>query len=553
MEYKVLYRKYRPDNFDTVYGQDYTVKILRNSIINDKISHAYLFTGPRGTGKTSTAKIFAKAINCLNPKGGNPCGECDNCKNINENPDIIEIDAASNNGVDEIRELINNVKIAPTYAKYKVYIIDEVHMLTDSAFNALLLTLEEPPSHVVFILATTDVQKVPVTILSRCQRFDFKPIVQSKIEERISEIVEKEKIKISGDAIKEIAYVSNGGMRDALSILDQLSGENGKKIEIEDVYQNFGTISSVKIEELVNYFISGDTEKIVEIIKEFEMNGINYSILVEKLISRLRELAIDIKTKKENRVEFDNIYDLIVDLNKCLNNVNLSINPYAIIELTIVKYMNRKIEIPLYNFDKKIISQEITEEFEATNKVEEEKQKNITREIKKEENTVSEVLLQDEIEETSITNELVKTRVNNAFVDASKEYKKAMENDWKTFMETVKETNKELLSMLIDSEIVLASDSYAVISVDTLSTSKLINTKLQIIENLFDEIIQKKCKFICLSKEEWDREVITFKNNKKNGIIYKYIEEKKQESVKDENDMEKIASDLFGTEVIEYE
>ena len=173
MDYKVLYRKYRPDNFSSIVGQDYMVSILKNAIKTEKISHAYIFSGPRGTGKTSTAKVFAKAINCLNPTNEGPCNECDSCLHFKENADIIEIDAASNNGVDEIREIINNIKLAPAYSKYKVYIIDEVHMLSTSAFNALLLTLEEPPKHVVFILATTNIEAVPITILSRCQRFDF--------------------------------------------------------------------------------------------------------------------------------------------------------------------------------------------------------------------------------------------------------------------------------------------------------------------------------------------------------------------------------------------
>ena len=175
MNYKVLYRKYRPQNFEELVGQDYIKEILQNSIKNDKMAHAYIFTGPRGTGKTSTAKIFAKAVNCLNNKDGNPCGECSVCKTIGDSPDILEIDAASNNGVDEVRELIDNIKLANSELKYKVYIIDEVHMMTTSAFNALLLTLEEPPSNVIFILATTDIQNVPITIVSRCQVLNFKP------------------------------------------------------------------------------------------------------------------------------------------------------------------------------------------------------------------------------------------------------------------------------------------------------------------------------------------------------------------------------------------
>ena len=176
MNYKVLYRKYRPDRFSNIVGQDYSIQMLKNAIIHQKISHAYLFTGPRGTGKTSTAKVFAKTINCLNPIDGEACGKCANCLSFATSPDIIEIDAASNNGVDDIRELINNVKIAPSTGKYKIYIIDEVHMMTTSAFNALLLTLEEPPKHAVFIMATTNVESVPITILSRCQRFNFQKI-----------------------------------------------------------------------------------------------------------------------------------------------------------------------------------------------------------------------------------------------------------------------------------------------------------------------------------------------------------------------------------------
>ncbi len=207
MNYKVLYRKYRPDDFDNLVGQDAVKTILQNSIINNKIAHAYIFAGPRGTGKTSAAKIFAKIINCLDNKNGKACGKCINCENFATNTDIIEIDAASNNGVDQIREITNNVKLAPTMSKYKVYIIDEVHMLSQSAFNALLLTLEEPPQHVIFILATTNIESVPITILSRCQRFDFKKINNEEIVKRLEYVVKEEKIKIDAEALEEIAYI----------------------------------------------------------------------------------------------------------------------------------------------------------------------------------------------------------------------------------------------------------------------------------------------------------------------------------------------------------
>ena len=223
MNYKVLYRKYRPNNFDNIVGQDYIITTLKNSIIHNNVSHAYIFSGPRGTGKTSTAKVFSKAINCLQKDNGSPCDNCEFCRSFQENPDIIEIDAASNNGVDEIRNLIDNIKLTPSNGKYKIYIIDEVHMLTTSAFNALLLTLEEPPSHAIFILATTNIENVPITILSRCQRFDFQKITVENIVNKLTEICHKENIDAEETALIEIASISEGGLRDALSILDQMS------------------------------------------------------------------------------------------------------------------------------------------------------------------------------------------------------------------------------------------------------------------------------------------------------------------------------------------
>ncbi|HIT86609.1 MAG TPA: DNA polymerase III subunit gamma/tau, partial [Candidatus Coprocola pullicola] len=223
MSYTALYRKFRPDTFSGVIGQEHIVKTIKNQILSDRVSHAYLFCGTRGTGKTSTAKIFARAINCLAPKEGNPCNECTLCRAALENRsmNVIEIDAASNNGVDNIREIREEVKYPPTQGKYKVYIIDEVHMLSSGAFNALLKTLEEPPEHVIFILATTDPQKVPATILSRCQRFDFHRITTEQIAQTLSEYMKIEDIPVQKEALHYIARLGDGSMRDSLSILDQ--------------------------------------------------------------------------------------------------------------------------------------------------------------------------------------------------------------------------------------------------------------------------------------------------------------------------------------------
>ena len=247
MNYKVLYRKYRPNNFDELIGQEHIIKILKNSIIENKIAHAYLFTGPRGTGKTSTAKLFAKALNCTNSTNGIPCEKCDNCKNFNNNPDIIELDAASNNGVDNMRLIIDGVQVAPAMSKYKIYIIDEAHMLSSSAWNAFLKTLEEPPENVIFILATTEIQKVPLTILSRCQRFDFCRINKDEITKHLEKICEKENIKYEEDAIKEISNISDGCMRDALSVLDQLS-KAADVVTVDILKQNYGTVTDYDID-----------------------------------------------------------------------------------------------------------------------------------------------------------------------------------------------------------------------------------------------------------------------------------------------------------------
>ena len=340
MGYKVLYRKYRPDNFDNVVGQDYTVEMLKNAISTGKNAHAYIFTGPRGTGKTSSAKIFAKALNCEHSVDGNPCNECASCLSFKDSPDIIEIDAASNNGVDEIRELINNVKLVPSSSKYKVYIIDEVHMLTASAFNALLLTLEEPPSHVVFILATTDIQDVPITILSRCQRFDFKPISKSAIINRLKYVCDEENIKITDDALAEIALISAGGMRDALGMLDQLSSEDNE-ISLDMVSNYFGSVSVKRIDELLTAIEKGNSDSLLEILGSIKESGTNYSVFVEKLIAELRKCAIEVKTgRAKHDFYFETIYGLIFDLNECLCNININIDPYVLIEIVLLKYIN---------------------------------------------------------------------------------------------------------------------------------------------------------------------------------------------------------------------
>ena len=289
--YQALYRKYRPKTLDDVYGQDTIVKIIKNSIINNQISHAYLFAGPRGTGKTSIAKIFAKIINCENPKNCQPCGKCVSCTQKN-NSDIIEIDAASNNGVDEIRELRNKVNLLPAYGKYKVYIIDEVHMLTQGAFNALLKTLEEPPAHVIFILATTDPHKVIETILSRCQRLDFKKISPTAIVENLKNIAQKEKIDITEDALYEIANLADGGMRDSVGMLDQARAYTEGKITINDIHDINGTLTEKDLNNLLENIINNKLDEILEKIDIYNDKGKNFVKLIEEFIDFIRNIIL---------------------------------------------------------------------------------------------------------------------------------------------------------------------------------------------------------------------------------------------------------------------
>ena len=324
MSYRVLYRKYRPDSFDNLIGQKPIVEILKNSIIDNKIAHAYLFSGPRGTGKTSTARILAKAINCLNNKDGLACGECENCLAFNGNPDIIEIDAASNNGVDEIRELINNVKIMPTSLKYKVYIIDEVHMLSQSAFNALLLTLEEPPAHVIFILATTNIESVPITILSRCQRFDFKKISEDDILRQLEDICKKEKIAYDIDGLNEVAIISEGGLRDDLSILDQVS-KNASKITADLVIKEIGSISNKNIKDLVVAIDANDYKTVDQILSNFQDGNLNYKIVIKKLVMELANKAVDILNNgSSGNLTYDKVKKIVLELNDVMNKININ-------------------------------------------------------------------------------------------------------------------------------------------------------------------------------------------------------------------------------------
>ena len=304
MIYQALYRKYRPKTFDEVCGQTIVVQTLKNAIKNNKLTHAYLFIGPRGTGKTSIAKIFAKTINCEEKKDGISCEKCNICtvSNNNENVDIIEMDAASNNGVDEIREIKNHVSLMPTFSKYKIYIIDEVHMLSMGAFNALLKTLEEPPKHVIFVLATTEPQKVPLTIISRCQCFEFKSISKKLMTEKIQEICKNENISIDEQAINEICNCSNGGLRDAIGLLDQLNSFKEDLITVEDVLLLNGRINKDQIVNLFEKISKNELNEIIILSDKFEEEGKDYNYICEDIINYLKTELINFQINNNSSI-----------------------------------------------------------------------------------------------------------------------------------------------------------------------------------------------------------------------------------------------------------
>ena len=357
MAYTALYREWRPKTFNDVVGQEHITTTLKNQILNNRIAHAYLFCGTRGTGKTSTAKVFAKALNCLNLKDGEPCNECEMCRKINEGLaiDVTELDAASNNGVDKIRDIIDDVKYPPQEARYKVYIMDEVHMLSAGAVNAFLKTLEEPPNNVIFILATTDPQKLPITILSRCQRFDFKRINNSDITARLRKIVNDQNVLADERSLNLIARVSDGAMRDSLSILDQAISMGNGNVDYNTVVSMLGLVTNEHLFNLVNAVIQRSVEKSIEIIEDVIYSGKDIYLFIKDLIAHYRNLLMvkvtnnpeevldmseeNIALIKEQgaRLRAEEIMRCIRILQEAENNAKLSKQARLYCELAVIK------------------------------------------------------------------------------------------------------------------------------------------------------------------------------------------------------------------------
>ena len=550
--YKALYRKYRPTDFESVCGQEVIIKSFENAINNNLLSHAYLFSGPRGTGKTTVAKIIGKTINCLNRNGITPCNKCVNCTQFNnkETNDIIEIDAASNNGVDEIRELKSKVNLVPSSGNYKVYIIDEVHMLTVGAFNALLKTLEEPPKHVIFILATTDPHKVPSTILSRCQRFDFKKIPVTKIKDRLRYIANEEKINVDDDALEEIARLSDGGLRDAISLFDQSIAYSDDKITIDDIHEMNGTVSQYDLEEIINNILDKNILEIFNKFDEYNEKGKNLIKLTEEMLLFLRNILLyktvpnyfkdkndllNIYASLSNSVSVDELLNIINEFNEAINKMKISNNPKLIFELTIIKLIRpQNNENSSNRFEIKEKKQDI--KIEETNKL-----KPITNEIKYEKNDKL-------IEKIKLLKDI---RINNTLSSFQKKELLFLREKFDEFRSYILDTTyNEIASSIVDGSIKAASEDHVIMVFEKEVLANLCNEKLNIMEELFEKIYNKKYKLISLSEEEWvpirdsfNKKTVKFEKKEETINIYEDLKT---------NDNKDAIEEAF-SDIIEYE
>ena len=555
MSYLALYRKYRPVDFNSVYGQEEVVTVLKNAIISGKISHAYLFCGPRGTGKTTIAKIIARLVNCDNLVDGNPCGKCYNCLNYLNSNDIVEIDAASNNGVDEIRELRDKINLVPSNAKYKVYIIDEVHMLTTQAFNALLKTLEEPPSHVIFILATTEPHKIPLTIASRCQKFRFSKIDDEKIVARLSEICKLEDISIDNDSLFEIARLSDGGMRDAINFLDQLVAYSSDDIKIDDVYKVNGSVSYAELFNLLTYIINNDKVKIIEFIDDLNASGKDINKFLEELLIFLKDVILyknanvlsNIATKNEyvkliaDMYENTDLYKLIESLNVVQNNIKISSHSSIVFMTSILKYSD-------LNFsDNGELNNNNTSDYsnmDLKSNVQDD-DSNLVKEVTKNEIKNNDKLsLQDE-----------EIRINNALAIASKQDLSYFKSKWSGIDDFLDDSDFSVVSGLLkDCNIVVGSKEYIILESNTLSIVDRINSNLEIVEKLFEKLFNYKVYVVAVDSNKWINIKNKYISDLKNGIKY-YV--KDINSNVNNNGIDNSSSindliDLVGENVIEY-
>ena len=589
MAYKALYRIYRPQKFDEVVGQKHILQTLKNAIKENKIAHAYLFSGPRGTGKTSMAKLLAKALNCEHSDNSNrPCNECENCRSINEgsHPDVIELDAASNNGVDEVRDIIDKVKYAPIMGKYKVYIIDEVHMMTPGAFNALLKTLEEPPAHVIFILATTDVHKVLPTIVSRCQRFDFNRVGKQDMKKRIEDILNKENIEYTMDVVDLISELAEGGMRDALSILDQTIAYAGNKISVNHIRDIYGIATPSELVNFLKLCNANDYENVLRTIDEFEEKGLDFVRLTSSLIDVIKDSIIYLNTKNEKLLKlldadkaitlaagltikklFNNI-DILIDAQSNYRKVNNPQEFFTLAALKICENNNAKssdvIKVEKEEKPKPTVIKEEVKPVVTTQEVEEKPIiEEVTQEVEEKPITIETPQVRKELKGTGNKNQhriiFDDNDLFNIMVQATKEAKADLIERWsliKRYLDIQKYSRAS--NLLVDGQPCVACDNAIIFVFDSEHQATLVNIyeNQLIINELLNEIYGKTYYFYAITDEKFKdlrREFLQKRGNHElppaSPILAPRHEEIIEEEEEKDEDLEEAIS-LFGDSII---
>ncbi|GAB3054292.1 DNA polymerase III subunit gamma/tau [Virgibacillus ainsalahensis] len=520
MSYQALYRVWRPRNFADVVGQTHITRTLQNAIAQEKFSHAYLFSGPRGTGKTSAAKIFAKTINCERSPVKEPCNECAACRGIQDGSisDVIEIDAASNTSVDDIREIRDKVKYASSSVPYKVYIIDEVHMISVNAFNALLKTLEEPPKHVVFILATTEPHKIPLTILSRCQRFDFKPISNQSIVDRMQIVIDAENITVSSEALETVALAAEGGMRDALSILDQAISYSEDSVELDDVLAVTGGVSQAILTDIVKAMHEKDVHKALELLDKLIQSGKDPGRFIYDLIYFMRDVLLyksapSLEGLLERAradesfhaltadISIEWIQDAIVQLNECQQEIKWTNNPKVFIEITLLTITNRyhEQEQSSSNADSDAV-------IRLTNKMAKlEKELAMLKEnpVVSAQPAPQREPRKPQSRGTKNSYKIPYEKIRDVLKEAAKAELKRVQSEWANFLSRLKTTSAPAHATIQDSKPAAASEQTIVVAFKYEIHCALFLDNRETIESVLANVMDKQLTIIPIPEKEW--------------------------------------------------